>query len=69
VATPDLREKARGTLQEMLESDNESTRLRAASALAAYSPERPVSEAQRKGWDTRYSGIPTTDLLASFKTL
>jgi hypothetical protein len=59
-----LRGKARVRLDEMLDSPNEQIRMRAASTLFGYGVDRPESEQQRKGWQTKNAGIPTTVLAA-----
>jgi hypothetical protein len=59
-----LRVQAREELQRLLASDNEQVRLRAATSLFGYGTEKPISEAERKGWNTQYSGTPATEVAA-----
>jgi uncharacterized Zn finger protein (UPF0148 family) len=63
----ELREKARKRLRKMIDDKNPNIAIRAATALAAYSPEKPINEQQRRGWSTEHAGLPIKELFDSLK--
>lgn len=62
-----LRTKARRRLDAMLDDPNPNIRIRAATAIGSYSPEKPVSESERKGWNVEYAGVPIAELAKVLK--
>jgi hypothetical protein len=63
-----LRTQAREELQRLLTSDSEQVRLRAATSLFGYGADKPQSEAERKGWQTQYAGVPAAEVAKVLKT-
>ena len=57
-----VRKLARQKLNELIDDENTQIALRACIAVAAFSPERPVSDVDAMGWKPEYAGLPTKQL-------
>jgi hypothetical protein len=63
----DLRSEAHKELRKMLRDPNPNIRIRAATAIGSFSPEKPVSESEKKGWQTEYEGVDSREVVEILK--